>query len=490
MNNLYLIGIVILAGFFAFFKIGTTPLQDGVESRNGVNAIEMLQTGDVTSLTYGTRTDVWNVKPPLTIWLTALSFKTFGYTTFAARFPAALATIFIFLFLYRLIRLYQDADFAFFSCLVLLSVKGLVGRHISDLGEYDAVFTCFAVAGTYYFLKYFDLKNKNALYWSAACFGLSFMSKGFGIFGILLGVLVYAAMRHRLKELFTQRSFFIGIMIFLCFPLLWLAMNSWSIEATFAANIRQEFLSYLTQFQNRNWLLFFDYLAVQYEWWHYLFFISMPVGFYLVYFNQSDLEQNFTTSVSNFEPTPQLPRSPLFTIGELLARNDLKPNIQLLLCSICIWLILGIICTISQNGQYLAFALPFIAITSAASIFYLNHRYEWFRYIFIALIAFTFWGQLDYYVKNQTYPNVIFSNEEVIRPLNSIGCDGDLPSQDVLLYLYLIRPDLNIVMNEDETSEVILCRTENIEKYKRRSVIYQDEAYALLLLRTNDKIEM
>ncbi len=490
MNNLYLIGIVILVSFFAFFNVGTTPLQDGVESRNGVNAVEMLQTGEVTTLTYGTRNDVWNVKPPLTIWLTALSFKTFGYTTFALRLPAALATIFLFLFLYRLIRLYQDADFAFFSCLLLLSVKGLVGRHISDLGEYDAIFTCFAVAGTYYFLKYFDFKNRKSIYSATIFFGLSFMSKGFGVFVFLLGLLMYVLMRSRFKELFRDRSFWIGVTIFLFFPLLWLTMNSWSIESTFVANVRQEFLSYLTQFQSRNWLLFFDYLAVQYEWWHYLFFVAMPVGFYLVYFNQSDLEQNFTTSVSSFEPTPQLPRSRLFTIGELLSRDNLKPNIQLLLCSICIWLVLGIICTISQNEQYLAFALPFIAITSAASIFYLNHRYEWFRYIFIALIAFTFWGQLDYYVKNQTYPNVIFSNDEIIRPLSSMACDGDLPSQDVLLYLYFLRPDLNILMNEDNMSEVVLCRIENIEKYDKRNTIYEDEKYALLVLKREKRIEM
>lgn len=489
-DNLYFLGLIGLTVFFALFQIANAPLLDAVESRNGINAMEMLESGNWTQLTYGFQADVWHSKPPLSIWLTSISLKFFGFHALGLRFPMALATVMLFVFLFQLIRLYQQADFAFFSCLILLSVKGLVGRHIQDLGEYDAIFTCFAVAGTYYFLKYHDFQKHKAIYWSALCFGLSFLSKGFGVLVFLLGIIIYMLIRRQALRHLKKRNFWLGIFLFSIFPLLWLAMNSWNVSSTFEPNLYQEFLSYTLKFDTRNYFLFFTYLAEQYEWWHYLFFLSIPVGLFLMFNNKSTIEKEFTTSIQTYTPTFQAPRLRVFTIGDLLARDDLKPNIQLLLFSNCIWISLAIVCTISQNEQYLAFALPFIAITTAASIFYLNHRFEWFRYVFIALLVVAFWGQLEYYVKSQHYPPVIELNEEVIHNVNSLSIDSDLPTQDVFLYLRFIKPDLQIISGEDETSELVFCRVGNEQKYPQRQVAYEGEHYMLLLERMHDRMEL
>ena len=490
MNHLYFIGIILLAVFFAFFKMSDAPLQDGVESRNGVNAIEMLQSGDFTHLTYGEETDKWHNKPPLSIWMTAVSFRVFGYNTFALRLPMALATILLFFFLYRLIRLYQDADFAFYSCLMLLSVKGLVGRHIGDFGEYDALFTCFAVAGTYYFLQYFDFKKPNALYYAALCFGLSFLTKGFGVFVFLLGILIYMIVRRQFRSHIFTRNFLKALTIFLVFPLFWLAMNGWQMETTLIANLEQDFLSYTLKPGGKDWLLVFNYLNLQYQWWHYLFYLAIPVGFYLIYLNQNALETNFTTQIIGHQPQSQLPKNRIFTISDLLAREDLKPNIQLLMFSISIWLSLALVCTMSQNEQYLAFALPFIAITTAACVFYFNHRFEWFRFVFIALLVFAFGGQLDDYVQDKTYPKVIMVNEDVLQNVSSLALDSNLPAQNVLLYLRFIQPGLNIITNEDNISELVFCPVENRVKYEERRIAYEDDEYVLLVLRMEDRVEM
>ncbi len=490
-DNVYFLGLMALVVFFAFFQTANAPLLDAVESRNGVNAIELLFSDSFFHLTYGNQADVWHSKPPLSIWLTAASFNVFGYNAFGLRFPMALATVILFFFLYRLIRLYQQADFAFFSCLILLSVKGLVGRHIEDLGEYDAIFTCFAVAGTYYFLKFHDFQHHKSIYWSALCFGLSFMSKGFGVLVFLFGIIAYMAMRRQLGKHLSGFQFWKGVLIFSVFPLLWLAMHDWQVSATYIPNLYQEFLSYTLKFETWNAFLFFTYLAKQYEWWHYLFFLSIPIGLYLMFNNKNTIETHFTTGIQTYTPTFQAPRLRVFTIGDLLAREDLKPNIQLLLFSNCIWISLAIVCTLSQNEQYLAFALPFIAITTAASVFYLNHQLEWFRYVFIALLVVAFWGQLDFYVKDKTYPPVISLNEEVIRNVSSLGCDDDLPTQDVFLYLRFLQPQLRVIEVEDETSELIFTRVENQLQYNQRQTVYEGKDYVLLLQRRQeDKIEL
>lgn len=494
MNNIYLLAILAIAAFFALYKSADAPLLDAVESRNGVNAVEMSRSGNYTQLTYADAPDAWHTKPPLSVWSIAASFRALGHHAFALRLPMALATVLLFFFLFKLIRLYQEADFAFYSCLILLSVKGLVGRHLADLGEFDAIFTCFAVAGTYFFLRYFDFRKRApALYLSAICFGLSFLSKGFGVMVFLFGIMMYVVMRRQLLKTITRRAFLLALVIFLIFPLFWLALQNGDWQAAFIPNIHQEYLSYTTQFGGRNWWGFFNYLNAQFEWWNYLFYLSMPVGFYLVYLNQHALEQNFTTIIADYNPPAQLPRSRLFTIGELLAREDLKPNIQLLLLSICIWWSLAVVCTISQNVQYLAFALPFIAITTAACIFYFNHRYEWFRYIFIAMLAFTFWGQLDRYVRDYKHPDFILKNEDVLQNATSLAIDDNLPSQDILLYLYFLQNDIRITAAEDRESELVFCHLEQQFEYPDRPVIYQDDTYVLLgagLGRMEDRLEM
>lgn len=489
-DHLYFIGLIALVAFFAFFQTATMPLLDAVESRNGVNALEMWQTHDFAHVTYGNRADVWNAKPPLSIWLTAAAFRIFGLNEFALRLPMSLATIFLFIFLYRIIRLYQQADFAFYACLLLLTVKGLVGRHVADLGQYDAVFTCFAVGGTFFFLRYFDFKKRQSVFWAALFFGLSFLSKGFGVFVFLLGLMMYMLARRQFFTTLFSKNFFLAILMFAAFPVLWLWLNNWNTSTTFQANIDQEFLAFLPSLAPRNWLLFYDYLAKQFEWWHWLFLVSIPVGLTLIFRNSGDLKANFTTALTTFEPTAQLPRNRHFTLRELLARPDLKPNIQLLLLSICIWLVLAVVCTLTQNEQYLAFALPFIAITTAACIFYFNNRWEWFRFIFIALLVFTFWGQLDFYLKDRPRPAVIVANEALLKGKSRLTIDDDLPTQNVLLYLRFFQPNLTTINSSKAAGDLIFCRADNQDKYPSSSVIYEDEEYVLLAPIFEDQREM
>ena len=489
-DNLYFIGLIGLVMFFAFFKSAELPLLDAVESRNGVNAVEMWTSHDFSTVTYGNQIDVWNAKPPLSIWITGLSLQIFGLNEFGLRLPMAIATIFLFVFLYRIIRLYQQADFAFYSCLLLLAAKGLVGRHVTDLGEYDAIFTCLAMAGTYYFLKFHDFNNQKALHWSAFCFGLSFFSKGFGVFVFLLGIIIYMLIRRQFVKKVFQPTFAIALFIFLAFPIFWLFLSNGQLEMSFYPNIQQEFLNFTTQYGERNFMLFYDFLAVQFEWWHWLFLLSIPVGLQLIYKFRTDLSFNFTTSVIEYEPNFQAPKKREFTISDLLARDDLKPNIQLLLFSICIWIILAIVCTISQNEQYLVFALPFIAITTASCIFYLNNRLEWFRVIFIGLIVFTFWAQLDYYSKSRSKPDVVVANEELLKGNQTLAVDSDLPRQDIMLYLRFFQPHLKIINGGETDRNIIFCRTENRDKYPSSSVIYENDEYTLLIPIFEDQKEI
>lgn len=79
-----------IALYFCFWKLGADPLNEWDEPRRGVNAMELLQNGDLVNMYYGGKPDTWHAKPPLMVWLIAISFKVFGYNEFALRLPSAL----------------------------------------------------------------------------------------------------------------------------------------------------------------------------------------------------------------------------------------------------------------------------------------------------------------------------------------------------------------------------------------------------------------
>ena len=480
-NNLsYLIGLLIVVSFFAFFKLGSFSLQNGIESRNGVNAIEMMTSSDMFHLQYGDKPDNWQVKPPLTIWATGISFNLFGFNEFALRLPMALATIFAFLFLFKTITLYQQADFAFFTCLILLSVKGLVGRHITDLGEYDALLVCFMMMAVYHFLKYLDFKKRKSQFISAIFFGLAFFTKGFGIVPVLVGLVLYTLVRKQFKPILRQISSWESLGLFLIFPLMWLLGMNFNFNQTIFANFQQEVLSYSLQTTDRDVFLFFNYLKIQYQWWDWIFYTSIPVSLYLIYKNLGELNPLDPANISTKRIATTAIKKRGFTLQELLERPELKPNIQLLTFSICIWLGLGLFCTFSKNEQYLAFALPFIAITTASGVYYLNNRYKIASGIFVFALVFTMWHQLEYYLTPSTKPAFIEANKAYIQSTPGIACDADLPPQDIFLYLKFQYPDMPVVDGDSDFADAVFCRSRNAYLYKGFKVISQSERYQIL----------
>ena len=121
----YKIGLFLLIAAFLLLRLGDYATTN-TEGRLGMNALEMMETGDYMQVFYLGQPDNYHTQPPLPIWTMVMSFKAFGWNLMALRLPAALAIFFGFYFLFLLVNLYQQSDFAFFTCLILLCV--LLGR--------------------------------------------------------------------------------------------------------------------------------------------------------------------------------------------------------------------------------------------------------------------------------------------------------------------------------------------------------------------------
>ncbi len=129
--------ILAAAAYLSFIRIGQYDLQEWDESRNGLNAIEMLQSGDPINFYFNGKLDTWNAKPPLAIWSICLSYKIFGHNAFALRLPSALCAIAFFLVLFLMIEKFHSGQLSFLTCMILLSCKAIFGNHIALTGDFD-----------------------------------------------------------------------------------------------------------------------------------------------------------------------------------------------------------------------------------------------------------------------------------------------------------------------------------------------------------------
>src|SRR6185295_17365300 len=84
--------VALLAAAVIFYRLGQHPVYWWDEARVALNSLEMLNHPGLV-VRYDGAPELWNTKPPLAIWLNALSLTLFGVNEWALRLPAALAGI-------------------------------------------------------------------------------------------------------------------------------------------------------------------------------------------------------------------------------------------------------------------------------------------------------------------------------------------------------------------------------------------------------------
>lgn len=174
-----IIGTVAFLFFVPF--LGAVHLFDWDEINFAESAREMLVTGNYARVQINFE-PFWE-KPPLFIWLQALSMHVFGVSEFAARLPNALCGIITLLLLFRIgTQLYDERFGLFWS----LSYFGSFLPHFYfKTAIIDPVFNLFIFLGVYCFFCASQLSADTRLsarvqfiLLSGACIGLGIMTKG------------------------------------------------------------------------------------------------------------------------------------------------------------------------------------------------------------------------------------------------------------------------------------------------------------------------
>jgi 4-amino-4-deoxy-L-arabinose transferase-like glycosyltransferase len=133
--------VLALAAFNLIFRLGREVVSEWDESLYAISAWEMGTTGHLVATTFLGSLDYYNSKPPLNVWLIALSFKAFGMNLVSLRLVSVISAWLTVAVLQGWTRRAVGPVVALFAGLVLATTFGFVYVHSGRTAETDALFT-------------------------------------------------------------------------------------------------------------------------------------------------------------------------------------------------------------------------------------------------------------------------------------------------------------------------------------------------------------
>ena len=205
-NPLFISFFIVLFGSLLFMTgIGRVHLFDWDEINFAESAREMLVTGDY--LNVRVNYEMFWEKPPLFIWMQALSMKVFGVNEFAARFPNAVCGIITLFVLFHIGRKLKNEAFGLLWT-ALYAVSFLPFFYFKS-GIIDPWFNLFIFLGIYFMALYTSPENEGKKGFqavsSALFLGLAVLTKGPVAFLIFLLCFFVYLLFNRFRMVFKWR---------------------------------------------------------------------------------------------------------------------------------------------------------------------------------------------------------------------------------------------------------------------------------------------
>jgi len=135
------VAILALAAFNLTFRLASDAITEWDESLYALSAAEMLDTGDWVATRFLGRIDYYNAKPPLNVWLIALSFKAFGISALSLRLVSVASAWLTVLVIVLWARRIAGPVVALAAGLVLGTTFGFIYVHSARTANTDALYT-------------------------------------------------------------------------------------------------------------------------------------------------------------------------------------------------------------------------------------------------------------------------------------------------------------------------------------------------------------
>ena len=197
-----------------FSTIGDFNLFDWDEINFAESSREMLVTNNFSQVMINF--EPFHEKPPLFFWLQVISFKIFGVSSFAARFPNALLSIITPIILFKIGTLIKNTTFGWIWSIIFIA--GFLPNLYFRTGIIDPYFNLFIFLSIYFFFSYIQLKNFKYIFLSSFFSGIAILCKGpVGLLIVLLSCFTYLIL-NKIKVPLKHVMFFFVTAILVSSP--------------------------------------------------------------------------------------------------------------------------------------------------------------------------------------------------------------------------------------------------------------------------------
>lgn len=273
----------LLCSFPLFYNLGEIGAQMWDESRNAINAIEMLYDHQFIVTHYEGQPDMWNTKPPFFIWMAALCMKLFGTTVFSLRLPSALSAFVIVIYSFWISKKYlQDWRPGFFAGLILVTSVGFIDYHVARNGDFDALLSMWIfLYSTQYFI-YLETHKKRNLILSSLFIALAILTKGIAGCLFLPGLFILTLISKKYRICFTKAELYIfplcGILLGASYYFIRELYNHGFIEAVLTNEITGRYMEVNEGHREDAWF----YLRFLYESHFSIWLYWIPISIFIV----------------------------------------------------------------------------------------------------------------------------------------------------------------------------------------------------------------
>jgi 4-amino-4-deoxy-L-arabinose transferase-like glycosyltransferase len=194
------------------------------ESRNGVNAYEMMVKNDFIHLYYNFELDTWNAKPPLLQWLIILGYKLFGFNLTGLRWSNIFCFFIYILYAFKSIQILTNKKTAFYTLFILVTGNFILVKHVFLTADFEPLLLSTSIFGFYHYLKYWKTNLYIHLYLMILGFILAFFSKGIAGTWIILTLLLIVLFLKKYRIKYSYHLFIVTI-IYVLSCLSWFAIQ-------------------------------------------------------------------------------------------------------------------------------------------------------------------------------------------------------------------------------------------------------------------------
>jgi len=211
--------LLLVGGVLFFAGLGRLPLLEPDEGRNAEVAREMLASGDLITPHFNSLT--YLDKPAVYFWMVASSFRLWGVTEWAARFPSALMALGTMLLVWFLARRMFGNSMGWLAAIILATTPLAIAYARWVIFDMTLAFLVTVAMTSFWFAEESGYRRPWLEVLLFAAMGLAAITKGpVGFLLPLLSIMLFQALRGKFRELKRLRWGF-GVLVFLAAALPW-----------------------------------------------------------------------------------------------------------------------------------------------------------------------------------------------------------------------------------------------------------------------------